>query len=315
MKPHPLELRERIIRIYAEGNTSIRKLAERFAVSKGFVQKMLNQQQEKGHVNPGQQGGHMKGFLEGREADLVAMVEEHQDATLAEYCEYWGEHHSQWVSPSTMCRALQKARLTLKKKTLRSTQAATERVQKLRVEYWDVVKDIAPENLIFLDEMGVLLGLTRTQARSLEGTRVYDLKPFYRGAKVTVIGAISLTRVIAVMTMNDSMDGKAFEVYIKECLVPQLWPEAAVVMDNLAAHKVAAITPLIEATGARVVHLSPYSPEFNPIEHWWSQLQAFLRQFSPTTTQMVDTLIATALDLVNPEHLRNWFANCCYCAS
>jgi transposase len=202
-----------------------------------------------------------------------------------------------------------------KKKTLRSTQAATERVQQLRVEYWDVVKDIAPENLIFLDEMGVLLGLTRTQARSLEGTRVYDLKPFYRGAKVTVIGAISLTRVIAVMTMNDSMDGKAFEVYIKECLVPQLWPEAAVVMDNLAAHKVAAITPLIEATGARVVHLSPYSPEFNPIEHWWSQLKAFLRQFSPTTTQMVDTLIATALDLVNPEHLRNWFAHCCYCAA
>ena len=53
-----------------------------------------------------------------------------------------------------------------------------------------MVKDIAPENLIFLDEMGVLLGLTRTQARSLQGTRVYHLKPFYRGAKVTVIGAI-----------------------------------------------------------------------------------------------------------------------------
>jgi hypothetical protein len=117
-----------------------------------------------------------------------------------------------------------------KKKTLRSTQAATERVQKLRVEYWDQVQAIAPENLIFLDEMGVLLGLARTQARSLQGTRVYDLKPVYRGAKVTVIGAISLTRVIAVMTMNDAMDGKAFEVYIKECLVPQLWSEAVVVI-------------------------------------------------------------------------------------
>ena len=115
MKPHPIELRERIIRIYAEGNTSIRKLAERFAVSKGFVQKMLNQQQEKGHVQPGKQGGHMQGVLKGREAELGAMVEQHQDATLAEYCEYWGEKYSQWVSPSTMCRALQKARLTLKK--------------------------------------------------------------------------------------------------------------------------------------------------------------------------------------------------------
>jgi hypothetical protein len=92
----------------------------------------------------------------------------------------------------------------LKKKTLRSTQAATDRVQKLRVEYWEEVKDIAPENLIFLDEMGVLLGLTRTHGRSPQGDRVYDLKPFYRGAKVTVIGAISLNRVLAVMTLNDS---------------------------------------------------------------------------------------------------------------
>ena len=79
-----------------------------------------------------------------------------------------------------------------KKKTLRSTQAATERVQKLRGEYWEKVKDIEPYNLVFLDETGVLLGLTRTHARSPRGSRAYDLKPFYRGARVTVIGAWEL---------------------------------------------------------------------------------------------------------------------------
>ena len=83
-------------------------------------------------------------------------------------------------------------------------------------------------------------------------------------------------------------------------------------MDNLPAHKFAAIKPIIEAVGARVLNLSPYSPDFNPIELWWSQLKSFLRQFSPTTN-MVDILIATALDLINPKHLRNWFTNCCYC--
>ena len=76
--------------------------------------------------------------------------------------------------------------INAKKKTLRSTQAATERVQKLRCEYWEQVKDIEPHNLVFLDETGVLLGLTRTYARSPRGSRVYDLKPFYRGARVTV---------------------------------------------------------------------------------------------------------------------------------
>jgi putative transposase len=161
--------------------------------------------------------------------------------------------------------------------------------------------------------MGVLLGLTRSLARSPYGTRVYDLKPFYRGAKVTVIGAVSLKRVLAVMTLNGSMNGSAFEVFVEKCLVPQLWAGAVVVMDNVPAHKVASIEPLIQSVGARVQYQSPYSPEFNPIEHWWSQLKAFLRQFSPTTTKMVDILIATALDLVNPKHLKNWFTNCCYC--
>src|SRR4028118_1956591 len=178
-----------------------------------------------------------------------------------------------------------KGRTEQKKKTLRSTQAATERVQKLRSDYWEQVSLIAPENLVFLDEMGVLLGLTRTHARSPQGTRVYDLKPFYRGAKVTVIGAISLKQVLAVMTLNGSMDGNAFEVFIQHCLVPQLWAGAVVVMDNLPAHKVAAIEPLIQAAGASILNLSPYSPDFNPIELWWSQLKAFLRQFSPTTTK------------------------------
>lgn len=96
---------------------------------------------------------------------------------------------------------------------------------------------------------------------------------------------------------------------------PQLWPGAVVVMDNLPAHKLASIAPLIREVGADILNLSPYSPDFNPIELWWSQLKSFLRRFSPTTTKMIDTLIATALDLIAPKHLRNWFANCCYCAS
>jgi putative transposase len=185
----------------------------------------------------------------------------------------------------------------------------------LRSEYWQQVKQVDPENLVFVDEMGVLLGLTRTQARSPYGSRVYDFKPFYRGAKVTVIGAISLKEVLAVMTLNGSMNGNAFKVFVEKCLLPELWEGAVVVMDNVPAHKVKEIEPLIQSKGARVLYQSPYSPDFNPIEHWWSQLKAFLRQFSPTSSKFVDILIATALHLINPEHLKNWFTNCCYCTS
>ena len=72
---------------------------------------------------------------------------------------------------------------------------------------------------------------------------------------------------------------------------------------------------MIEAVGARVIYLSPYSPDFNPIELWWSQLKSFLRTFAPTTREMIDRIIAVALHLINPVHLKNWFTKCCYCTS
>jgi len=103
------------------------------------------------------------------------------------------------------------------------------------------------------------------------------------------------------------------EVFIQKFLVPELWVGAVVVMDNLPADKMAFIAPMIEAVGASIINLSPYSPDFNSIELWWSQLKSFLRKFSPTTTKLIDTLIAGSLDLINPQHLKNGFTKCCYC--
>lgn len=117
MKPYPIDFREKIVKAYQRGNTSIRKVAERFDVSKGFVQKMLKQQKLKGDLQPGKQGGRLKSSLAGHEAQLMAMVEQYPDATLAEYCEYWRETDCQGVSISTMCRELQKLQLTRQKKT------------------------------------------------------------------------------------------------------------------------------------------------------------------------------------------------------
>ncbi|MFB2836616.1 hypothetical protein ACE1CA_18950, partial [Aerosakkonemataceae cyanobacterium BLCC-F167] len=95
---------------------SIRKVALRFGVAKSFVQKLLLMKKTQGHVEPRQQGGAMKGELDGAETQLALMVEEYPDATLWEYCEYWGTTYDHWVSTSTMCRALQKQELTRKKR-------------------------------------------------------------------------------------------------------------------------------------------------------------------------------------------------------
>ena len=116
MKPYSVDFREKVVKAYQQGDSSIRKVAERFDVSKAFVQRMLKQHQQQGHLNPGKQGGAMKAELEGCQSQLAEMVQKYPDATLSEYCEYWGEAQGQWLSPSTLCRALQKAQLTRKKR-------------------------------------------------------------------------------------------------------------------------------------------------------------------------------------------------------
>jgi transposase len=116
MKAYSLDFREKIIKVYEQKNTSIRKVANQFNVSKAFVQKLIKQKSTIGHLQPSKQGGTRKSIFFQCHRELALMVEKDPDATLSEYCEYWGETYNQWVSTSTMCRALQREQLTRKKR-------------------------------------------------------------------------------------------------------------------------------------------------------------------------------------------------------
>lgn len=116
MKPYSLDLREKIVNAYERGDTSVRKVAVQFGVAKSYVQKLLQLKKTQGHLTPKKQGGAMKGKLDAYGNELAAMVERHADATLAEYCEYFGEQYTVWVCSSVMCCALQKQQLTRKKR-------------------------------------------------------------------------------------------------------------------------------------------------------------------------------------------------------
>lgn len=201
------------------------------------------------------------------------------------------------------------------KKTVRSSQAGTEITQNKRLSYWESVRDVVADDLVFVDEMGVLLGLTRGMGRSKKGDRVYDVKPFYRGSRVTVVGAISNKSILSLKTLGPSMNGEDFKKFVEQELLPKLWKGAVVVMDNLKAHKMKGIIEMIESVGARVVYLSPYSPEFNPIEHLWWQLKAFIRKFSPKNILAVVQLLSLGVLLCSSQQLQNYFSHCCYCTS
>ncbi len=103
------------------------------------------------------------------------------------------------------------------------------------------MKNIDPENLVFIDETGIILGLIRTHTGSNKGTRIYEMKPSYISQKVTVIGTAVIQKVVQLMTINNSIATIAFKVFIEIFLWLELWPGAVVVMDNLPAHKLGSI--------------------------------------------------------------------------
>lgn len=116
MKPYSIDLREKIVSAYEKGDTSIRKVAVQFGIAKSYVQKLIQLRKKQGHLEPKKQGGAMKGRLDDYGSELAEMVESHSDATLVEYCEYFGEKYNVWVCASVMCCALQKQELTRKKR-------------------------------------------------------------------------------------------------------------------------------------------------------------------------------------------------------
>lgn len=117
------------------------------------------------------------------------------------------------------------------------------------------------------------------------------------------------------MVIDGPMDGEAFLAYVKKLLVPELTPGDIVVMDNLPAHKVSGIRQTIEAAGAHLLYLPPYSPDFNPIEQAFAKLKAQLRASAARTIPELWQAIANAIDSFTATECRNYFASAGYDAN
>jgi len=169
--------------------------------------------------------------------------------------------------------------------------------------------------LIFIDESGVNLALTRFQARSAKGSRAYGKRPQKRGKNVSLIGALSFQGLVAQASVMGAVDGLTFEAFIARRLVPQLWQGACVIMDNCSIHLAQEIETLISDAGARLIYLPPYSPEFSPIENFWSKVKSVLRSYEARTYTDLVKALEEAFSRVSLEDIKNWFTNCCYCTS
>lgn len=167
-------------------------------------------------------------------------------------------------------------------------------------------------DLVFLDESGATTTLVRRYARAVGGQRAVGRVPAGHWTQLTILSALSLAGLGATMTVNAATDTDIFVAYVRQLLVPTLRPGQVVVLDNLSAHKAAAVRTLIDGAGCRLLFLPPYSPDFNPIEQAWSKLKTLLRGAAARTRDVLEAALRTFLDQITATDARGWFRHAGY---
>jgi transposase len=231
----------------------------------------------------------------------------HSDAMLQEILDYTGKD----ASIMSVHRTLKKIGYKLKKSLFASEQERKD-VKAKRVAWQRKMKSFIIEKLVFIDESGVQKSMTRRYGRILGGERLREAAPGGHWDSTTMISSIRLSGEIAALTIKGATDALAFQAYVTNLLCPTLGRGDVVIMDNLSSHKVAGIREAIEATGATLLYLPPYSPDFNPIEMMWSKIKAYLRKAKARTAAPPDDAVSRLFDTITASDINAWFTSCGY---
>jgi transposase len=201
-------------------------------------------------------------------------------------------------------------RSATQKKSLHAAERDTPENLIRRQEFLAAVAKVDPDHLVFLDETGLTTSMTRLYGRARAGMRIHEAAPESHWSVVTLIAGMRLTGMVAPMTVAAATDGEIFRAYVEHFLAAALRPGDVVVMDNLSSHKVAGVRERIEAAGAKLLYLPPYSPDLNPIEKGWSKIKQLLRTAKARSEELLDQATAQALKLITPEDAAGWFRLC-----
>ena len=174
---------------------------------------------------------------------------------------------------------------------------------------------IAPERLVFLDECGVLTNMARLWGRSPRGTRAYGAVPCGHWQRLTVLGALGIGGIVASMSIEAATSGAVFLAYLERVLLPELRrtkPDAVLVLDNLRAHKTAAVRRRLDCSGFLYRYLPAYSPDLNPIEPAWAKLKTELRRVAARTAEALHQALGPALNTITAQDAAGFFRHAGY---
>lgn len=160
---------------------------------------------------------------------------------------------------------------------------------------------------MFIDETWASTKMARTHGRAPRGERLRSPIPHGHWKTTTFVAGLRVSGMVAPMVLDGPINGIAFQAYVDQVLVPELEPGDIVVMDNLGSHKGAGVRAAIEAAGASLLYLPPYSPEFNPIENAFAKLKAMLRKAAERTVEGLWNTIGRIVDAFTPDECANYF--------
>jgi transposase len=169
-----------------------------------------------------------------------------------------------------------------------------------------------PDKIVFIDETGTNTAMTRLRGRCKRGKRLIGRAPHGYWKTTTFVAGLRNNAITAPYVFDRPMNGDIFLAWLEKCLIPTLRAGDFVVMDNLPAHKIAQVRALIEAAGAILLYLPPYSPDLNPIEMAFAKLKALLRKAAERSVDALWDKIGEILNKFSPQECANYFRHAGY---
>ncbi|QYE33282.1 IS630 family transposase (plasmid) [Polymorphobacter sp. PAMC 29334] len=306
-----VDLRERVVAVI-DGGVSCRQAAARFGVSVSSAIRWHALARRTGNATPKRQGGDRRsGRIEAHASVILAAVAKKSDVTLAELRDELAGHGVS-VGIATLWRFFARRKITPQKKSGHAAEQDRPDVLSRREAWFEGQLDLDPHRLVFIDETGASTKMARLHGRAPRGQRLRASIPHGHWKTTTFVGALRLTGMTAPMVLDGPMTGDWFLAYTKQVLVPTLRRGDTIIMDNLPAHKGTAVREAIEAAGARLMFLPPYSPDFNPIENAFAKLKALLRKAAARTVEQLWTVIGQSIDAFSPTECANYFRHAGY---
>lgn len=199
-----------------------------------------------------------------------------------------------------------------KKKSLRAAEQDRPDVAQARSEWREKQPSLTPSQLVFIDETWTKTNMTRLYGRAPRHQRLVEAVPHGHWKTSTFIGALRCDGISATGVLDGAINGELFLAWVEQVLVPTLRTGDVVIMDNLGSHKIKGVREAIEAAGASLLFIPPYSPDLNPIEMAFAKLKAMLRAKKLRTIEAPWKALGGLADCFTAKQCSNFFRHAGY---